>query len=438
MTVEVDNIDWFEEGKDAIIDVRGRRERKAITKVGLPNFEQQTFPVKRSVTTGWRISLSSPLEYDHDAGSMIRPDDWRHDALENFSYVVFENGTGSLHSMQNGAGYQYLASTVKVGDKPTQVAIPCTHSADCMGPNPFVFASVRTGWRNQVYSTIRVQSMFTPFSGYPDWQKFNISVQTYKGYPEPVQKELVDFVVVRSGCTEDQCTCEAFKNNRDLMDTVMCIKNAGIHKIEGKDYAFETGIFWSKNNGPHISGDIVHQWNTVKFHTRFTTPPVVLANVQTDFSTDKDPYNIRIRNVSNESFEFIIDEETDRAHGSEWVAYYVIGEPRNVSACWLNAERTYNMNPNHVPHNAFYAPPNCTRYEALLIGAYKDMFFLDDTNGCGGDPAGIEDYRKLCVKDGCGDFCTNSSRRLLAGRQVEEEMSPEPRDSIASRKVVFI
>jgi hypothetical protein len=197
------------------------------------------------------------------------------------------------------------------------------------------------------------------------------------------------------------------------------------HRINMPDsVTIHTGVTFNpldtKYDGHSMKGAVAalcklsqSKWNTVKFHTRFKAPPVVLANVQTDMSASTDPYNIRIRNVSIESFEFIIDEETDRAHVSEWVAYYAIGEPKyDAETCWLKAERKYNMNPTHVPHNASYAPPTCERYKALLQGAYAPV--LNDTSiGCGGNATGWEEYRQLCFQFGCGTDCESSSSRRL-------------------------
>jgi hypothetical protein len=433
-TLEVDNIDWFEVGEDVLIDRgrSGRQERIEIAALEHPRFDQTVFPVVRSVTSGWIINLTSPVEHDHDAGAPIWPDDWKHEERENFSYAVFENGKKCKKCRlwcTVCLEWSYYASTVRVRDVPKEVAIPW------MGPNPFVFASSRTGRRNKNYATVRVESMFTPF--YPtNWQKFNISVQTYKADPEPIGHELVDFVVVNSGCSEDQCSCEDFKHNRTLMDTVMCIKNAGNHTMAGKLYSFETGIYWSKHTAPHtLESGIAYQWNKVKFHTRFKSPPVVLANVQTDLSTDKDPYNIRLRNISTESFEFIIDEDTDRAHVSEWVAYYVIGEPKYSHSCWLKAEKIFNMNYTHVPHNAPFAPPTCKRYKELLQGDYPYSGVL--SGACANDTNGIPEYYELCMEAGCGNDCV-LGRRLLVDRQAEDTVYPELRVNIPSGEVVLI
>jgi len=378
--LEVENIDWFEEGKEVVVDDGESRERAVITAFEAPRFSYMEDPVKRAVTSGWIIHLESPLVREHPVGTKIRPSDHPH-KYEKFSYAVFEKGNG----------HQHFASTVRIGSVAKEVSFPW------MGPNPFVFASSRSGFKNHRYASIRLESIFTPFDS--SWQKFQISLQTYKADPKPIQPENVDFVVVRSGCSEDQCTCKDFKNNADLMQKIMCIKNAGAQIIGNKSYSFETGIFWSKE------WESVRDWNTVKFHTRFKSPPIVLANVQTDMSTKKDPYNIRLRTVSRDDFEFIIDEETDRAHVGEWVAYYAIGEARYSSdSCWLKAEKQYNT--GTVPHNAPFAPPSCERYKALLEDAQGGLY-----TECGENLAGIEEYRQLCSEFGCGADC--SSRRLL-------------------------
>eukprot|EP00301_Raphidiophrys_heterophryoidea_P024626 c8063_g1_i1.p1 GENE.c8063_g1_i1~~c8063_g1_i1.p1 ORF type:complete len:719 (-),score=206.15 c8063_g1_i1:65-2188(-) len=275
--------------------------------------------------------------------------------IESIGWVVLENG----------AGCGFYVGSATVTSEFTTIDLPSG-----LGNRPWVFTMIQST-NNGADSNMQYDTRPKNLRGFVKTRmslrdnsarRFQLKLETDEASTVAPSSELVGYLAIDSGCTRTQDKGDA----SDFSST--CPPDFGVVTLGGTEYDYGVGVVKTTKSQMATQA--------VGFAQRFGGVPVVLINMQT--FADKTPAEIRTISVSQNGFEFIIEEDTtktkDTTHDSEWVAW--------LALCVHTPTPT--PTPTATPPTPTPSPtPTCaipTSQVAGLVGTASDVDYHDINN----------------------------------------------------------
>jgi hypothetical protein len=170
----------------------------------------------------------------------------------------------------------------------------------------------------------------------------------------------------------------------DYLDGVHAMETVGFVAMERGTYALEDGTLIEAGS---FETDRVGAFGDVAFNQTFQTPPVVVASVGS--VNESDAVTGRLRRISNQGFEFCLQEQelNAKTHAEESV-HYIAWEPSvgTVDGLPFEVGKTADMLKDSIQSLAF-----AHEYET------DPIFVADIQTGDGMDTANVRSYNKNAV-----------------------------------------